>query len=69
MAASMPRQCRFCTHFCSDPAYLEAVFPGLTSLSSAYASVRAEDGLCRRHDRYLSARSGCENFSPGRGKG
>jgi len=28
-------------------------------LSSAHAAVRADDGLCRLHDRYLSGRSRC----------
>jgi hypothetical protein len=55
--------CRDCAHFRNDPAYLERVFPGLTSLSSGYASVRAEDGLCLRHDRYLGARCWCADFA------
>ncbi|MFI4987604.1 MAG: hypothetical protein ACHQF3_09190 [Alphaproteobacteria bacterium] len=50
-------------HFRNDPAYLEATLKGLTSLGSAYASVRGEDGICRRHDRYLSARSWCVDFT------
>ncbi|HEX9461152.1 MAG TPA: hypothetical protein VGB82_01010 [Alphaproteobacteria bacterium] len=56
-------QCRDCRHFRNDPEYLEAVFKGLASLSSAYASVRADDGICLRHDRYLGAGSWCGEFS------
>jgi hypothetical protein len=57
------RQCRNCRHFRNDPKYLETAFKGLTSLSSGYASVRSDDGICVRHDRYLSARSSCQDFS------
>lgn len=56
-------QCRTCAHFRDDPASLEAAFPGLTALGSGYASVRAEDGLCLRHDRYLSGRASCGEFT------
>jgi hypothetical protein len=56
-------QCRACAHFRNDADYLETVFRGLTSLSSGYGSVRADDGICLRHDRYLSARSSCPQFT------
>ena len=62
-AASNARMCRDCARFRNDPAFLEAAFPGLASLGSAYGSVRDEDGLCLRHDRYLPARSGCADFA------
>ncbi len=55
-------RCGDCVHFRNDPAYLEMLFAGLASLSSADGSVRGDDGHCRRHDRYLSARSGCADF-------
>jgi hypothetical protein len=58
------RQCRWCSHFRNDAEYLETAFKGLTSLSSAYGSVRSDDGICLRHDRYLSARSSCPDFLP-----
>jgi hypothetical protein len=61
-AAQSTGRCGSCTHFCNDPAFLEKAMPGLTSMGSAYASVRAEDGVCSRHDRYLSARSSCADF-------
>ena len=54
--------CGRCLHFQNDPAALEQAFPGMTSLGSAYASVRAQDGLCRRHGLYLSARDCCASF-------
>jgi hypothetical protein len=57
-------QCRSCHHFRNDANYLETVFRGLTSLSSGYGSVRSDDGICVRHDRYLSARSSCSDFCP-----
>jgi hypothetical protein len=57
-------ECRSCRHFRNDAAYLEAAFTGLTSLSSAFGSVRSDDGICLRHDRYLNARSFCSDFSP-----
>jgi len=56
-------QCRACVHFRNDAKYLETVFSGLTSLSSGYGSVRADDGICLRHDRYLSARASCPQFA------
>ena len=64
MAAEPARQCGACGYFRNDPAYLEAAIPGLSSLSSATASVRGEDGLCLRHDRYLGARAVCADFTP-----
>jgi hypothetical protein len=56
-------RCGSCVRFRNDPALLEAAMPGLSSLSSAYASVRADDGICLLHDRYLSARASCADFS------
>ena len=58
------RRCGNCGYFRNDRAYLEAAMPGLTSMSSGDASVRADDGLCLRHDRYLSARASCADFTP-----
>jgi hypothetical protein len=60
------RQCRTCRHFRNDPAFLEAAFAGLTSMSSGYGSARSDDGLCLHHDRYLGARSSCADYA-GRG--
>ena len=60
----MRESCRSCVHFRNDPAYLESVFQGLNVMSSAWASVVAEDGVCLRHDRYLSADSCCGDYKP-----
>jgi hypothetical protein len=54
--------CGSCLHFRAAPADLEAQLPGLRSLSSAFAAVRAGDGLCALHDRYLSAAYSCADF-------
>ena len=59
----LQRCCGNCRHFCNDPAVIEAAFPGLTTMSSAYASVRANDGLCARHDVYLAFTDTCQDFS------
>jgi hypothetical protein len=57
------RRCGNCAHFRNDPAFLESSFPGLTSFSSGYASVCSDDGVCARHDRYLTASSSCAEFA------
>lgn len=51
--------CVGCRHFVNDPATLEAEIPGLTALSSGYASVRADDGFCRLHETYSNGRRAC----------
>jgi hypothetical protein len=61
---STSAQCRHCRHFRNDPGFLETVFPGLTSMSSGYGSVRADDGVCLLRDRYLRATYGCSAFAP-----
>jgi hypothetical protein len=63
MATAVEGSCGSCRHFRNDPAYLEAAMPGFSSLSSAFASVRADDGLCLMRDRYLSARASCARFA------
>jgi hypothetical protein len=60
-------QCIQCRHFRNDPEYLESVFKGLTSLSSAHGSVRCEDGICLINDRYLAANRCCDQFEPWQG--
>ncbi|MSP93989.1 MAG: hypothetical protein EXR00_01860 [Alphaproteobacteria bacterium] len=59
---AVPAKCRNCRHFRNDPAYLEAAIKGLSAMSSAWGSVRADDGLCLHHDRYLSAEASCRDF-------
>lgn len=55
--------CSTCAHFDPRPAAIEAAFPGLSSLSSAYAAVKAADGLCSRHERYVAVSSVCAMHS------
>jgi hypothetical protein len=57
-------QCRTCRHFRSDPRLIEALTPGLVSFGSGDASVRADDGLCLHHARYVAANAGCESYEP-----
>ena len=54
--------CGSCRYFCQAPHEIESQMPGLRSLGSVYESVSAADGLCRRHDRYLGASSGCDGY-------
>ncbi len=63
MTAPSPTSCRHCRHFEHAPAALEAALPGLSSLSSAHAAVRADDGLCSVHQRYVTAESTCPQFA------
>jgi hypothetical protein len=56
--------CENCRHFQNDPVALEKTYPGLSALSSAFASVRAQDGICSRHDLYLPAWDHCRDFAP-----
>ena len=62
--ASVRAACGRCQHFENDPGVLEETFPGFTSMGSGYASVRAQDGLCRHHGIYLSADDHCPSFLP-----
>ena len=54
--------CRQCKHFQNDALYVEAALPGLSSLSSGFAAVRCDDGLCAVHERYVAASSACAAF-------
>jgi hypothetical protein len=57
------KSCATCRFFTGAPAALERALPGLNILSSAYGSVRADTGLCQRHDMFLTARSAaCPQF-------
>jgi hypothetical protein len=55
------RACRTCRHFVGSAPALEAALTGLRSLSSGYASVRSDDGLCAARDRLIAASSVCES--------
>lgn len=54
--------CIGCAYFKDDPTFIERSLQGLTSFSSAYASVRSADGLCIRHDVLVNGLRRCENF-------
>jgi len=58
-----PPSCQSCRYFENAPSRVEASLPGLSTLSSAYAAVRCDDGICAMHDRYVAASSFCEGFS------
>jgi len=51
--------CAGCRYFMDRSAELESLLPGLNTLGSAYGSVRDNDGLCQRHQRYLRATCRC----------
>ncbi len=55
--------CEKCAHFHNDPAHIEEVYRGLTTMSSGFASVRDRDGICNYHQLYLSARDSCQRFT------
>lgn len=55
--------CQRCAYFQNDPAEIEKAYPGLTAMSSGYASVRDRDGLCSYNQVYLSAGDSCKNFT------
>jgi hypothetical protein len=61
-AAVAEPSCGSCRYFCESPHEIESQMPGMRSLGSAYAAVRAADGICRRHDRYLGAASRCTDY-------
>lgn len=57
------QRCATCRWFESDPAAIEAALPGLTILSSAYGSARADAGLCSKRDLFLSEKESCEDWA------
>jgi hypothetical protein len=63
MSSSRPDSCADCRHFNGQPLDIEAALPGLSSLSSAYAAVRSNDGICAVHDRYVAASSVCAAYA------
>jgi hypothetical protein len=55
--------CGTCALFQNNPVVLEKIWPGLASMSSGFASVRANDGVCSRHDLYLSDKDSCPDHA------
>lgn len=60
------KSCQHCIHFDDDPAAIEAEFPRMTMLGSAYASARGHAGLCNALDRFLDPMPArcCTSFAP-----
>jgi hypothetical protein len=56
--------CQDCVYFQNDPALIEEAWPGLTVMSSGFASVRDRDGFCSYNQLYLSATDSCLHFMP-----
>jgi hypothetical protein len=65
---SATASCAGCRYFTNEPAELEALLPGLSALGSAFGSVRDNDGLCERHQRYLRATCHCPEHRPVSGR-
>jgi hypothetical protein len=63
MSEAASPACLTCKHFNHAPVDLEAALPGLSSLSSAYAAVRGDDGICAVHQRYVTSSSVCPAFA------
>jgi len=57
-------ECGNCQFFCNRPSELEFEFPQLRTLGSVYGSVRSQDGLCQRLQRYLGSASHCAAHEP-----
>lgn len=53
------RVCANCRYFRGAPQEVEAHLRGMRTLGSAYGAVRASDGVCELHDRYLDPSSTC----------
>ena len=62
---SATASCRTCRHFSDSAPAIEAALPGLASLSSAYAAVRSDDGVCGVHHRLIGAAWSCGDHAPG----
>jgi hypothetical protein len=60
MSARATRSCASCRFFSPAAQDIERHLPGLRILSSAFAAVRSDDGLCRHHERYVAASSDCD---------
>jgi hypothetical protein len=63
MSRSDSPACRECKHFQNGALQVEAALPGLSSLSSGFAAVRSNDGICAVHERYVAASSVCPAFA------
>jgi hypothetical protein len=55
--------CAQCVHFDASPKTLEKELKGLRVMGSAHGSVRSNDGLCHRKQRYLSGHYRCQDLT------
>jgi hypothetical protein len=62
-SAARAPACGACRHFRNEPLALEAASPGLAVLSSGFAAVGAQDGLCDAHGRYVAIIAHCASFA------
>jgi hypothetical protein len=58
--------CNQCRHFINNPEILEEELKGLTILSSAYGSTRANAGICQKLSLFLEPvmATECGQFEP-----
>ena len=54
--------CFGCAYFRNDRESIESALPGLSSFSSATASVRADDGVCTLHETIVNGRRACGGY-------
>lgn len=64
-STSIEKHCGQCVHFRNDPAWLEQALPGFNVMSSAYASVRQQDGICALHEVMCNTKQSCASFEKG----
>jgi hypothetical protein len=60
----VPASCASCRYFHNAAAEVESLLPAIRALGSAHGSVRDEDGVCERHQRYLRAGCCCPQHQP-----
>ena len=58
------RTCSECARFTDDALAIEALFVGMTALSSAFGSTRGNAGVCSVTDVFQNPIAACEEFIP-----
>lgn len=56
------RTCSDCARFTDDPVAIEALFVGMTALSSAYGSTRGDAGVCAIEEVFQNPVPACQAF-------
>jgi hypothetical protein len=54
--------CADCARFTDEPRLIEALFAGITALSSAYGSSRGRAGVCHFRDTFQDPEPVCRGF-------